>query len=108
MGAPSPVLPALLFLVVWSSDLRAEGQRGGLAEVTLCWWQLCVGPRRGWLGLQVDQGSGWSSGHPGEVAALPLVASRGPAFRLWQCGEDDDAQSHWVWTEAGSHWGVGG
>lgn len=79
-----------------------------MAKVTLC-WQLCsseLGPK-GWLGLQVDQGSGWSSGHPEEVATLPLVSSLGPTFQLGPCREGEDTQSYWVWTEAISHWGVG-
>lgn len=64
---------------------------------------LCVGPQRGWLGVQVDEGSG----HPEEVATLPLVPSLGPPFQLWQCREEEDPPSPWVWTEAVSHWGVG-
>lgn len=47
--SPSPpFLPALLFLVVWSFDMRAKGQGGSLPKVTLCWWQLCgsvLGPK---------------------------------------------------------------
>ena len=103
-------LPALLFLVVWSFDMRAEGQEGAWPR------SRCVGGSsvlallglRAWLGLQVDQGSGWSPGHPQEVAKPPLASSLGPTFQLRQCREEEGTQSHWVWTEVISHWGVEG
>lgn len=48
-GSPFPhFLPALLFLVVWSFDTRAEGQGRSSAKVPLHWRQLCssvLGPK---------------------------------------------------------------